>query len=71
MARSWGDTMSVIVTANYKDESFEVEIFRDGSLEFPGRDMEREQTLAALGESRLRLCALSIYGKATIKSPLV
>lgn len=41
--------MSVIVTANYKCESFEVEIFRDGSLWFPERDFEHEQTLASLG----------------------
>ena len=42
--------MSVIVTAYYNGGIFEVEIFRDGSLAFPGRNIEYEQTAAALGE---------------------
>jgi hypothetical protein len=38
--------MSVIVTANYRGETFEVEIFRDGDIEFPGRDFQYEQAVA-------------------------
>jgi hypothetical protein len=38
--------MSVIIIANYEGESFEVEIFHDGSIEFPGRDLQYEQALA-------------------------
>lgn len=41
--------MSVIVTARYEGEPFEVEIFRDGGLDFPGRNLEYDQTIAALG----------------------
>ena len=38
--------MSVIVTAHYAGETFEVEIFRDGIIEFPGRDLQYEMAMA-------------------------
>lgn len=41
--------MSVVVTVNYEDETLEVEIFRDGGLNFPGRDLEHDQVVVALG----------------------
>ena len=41
--------MSVIVTANFEGETFEVEIFHDGSIEFPDKDFEHDQVVVALG----------------------
>jgi len=38
--------MSVIVTANYRGETFEVEIFRDGGIDFPDRDFQYEKAVA-------------------------
>ena len=38
--------MSVIVTANYEGETFEVEVFHDGSIEFPDRDFQYDQAVA-------------------------
>lgn len=38
--------MSVIIDATYEGETFEVEVFHDGSIEFPGRDLQYEQAEA-------------------------
>jgi hypothetical protein len=38
--------MSVIVTANYEGETLEVEIFQDGSIDFPDRDFQYEKAMA-------------------------
>ena len=53
--------MSVIVTANYEGETFEVEIFHDGTIEFPGRDFQYDQACAEFaptGPSTVRLYEL-------------
>jgi hypothetical protein len=38
--------MSIVIDANYEGETFEVEIFRDGTIEFPDRDFQYEQAEA-------------------------
>jgi hypothetical protein len=38
--------MSVIVTANHDGETFDVEVFHDGHIEFPDRDLRHEQAMA-------------------------
>jgi hypothetical protein len=37
--------MSVIIDATYEGETFEVEVFHDGHLEFPDRDLRHEQAM--------------------------
>jgi hypothetical protein len=43
--------MSVIVDATYAGETFEVEIFHDGHIEFPDRDLRHEQAMAEFTDS--------------------
>ena len=38
--------MSVVLDATYEGETFEVEVFHDGHIEFPDRDLEYEQAMA-------------------------
>jgi hypothetical protein len=37
--------MSVIIDVTYKGETFEVEVFHDGHIEFPGRNLQHEQAM--------------------------
>jgi hypothetical protein len=37
--------MSVIIDATYEGETFEVEVFHDGHLEFPDRDLRHEKAM--------------------------
>jgi hypothetical protein len=46
--------MSVIITATYQGETFDVEIFHDGhdvDIEFPGRSLQHEQAMAEFTDS--------------------
>jgi hypothetical protein len=37
--------MSAIITVNYNGETFDVEVFHDGHIEFPDRDLQSEQAM--------------------------
>jgi hypothetical protein len=43
--------MSVIITATYQGETFDVEVFHDGHIEFPDRDLRHEQAMAEFTDS--------------------
>jgi len=43
--------MSAIIDATYEGETFEVEIFHDGHIEFPGRNLQHEQAMAEFTDS--------------------
>jgi hypothetical protein len=43
--------MSVIVDATYAGEAFEVEVFHNGHIEFPGRNLQHEQAMAEFTDS--------------------
>ena len=62
--------MSVIVTANFEGETFEVEIFNDGSLDFPDHDITYDQTVAALGGKKPATLKLYEYWHASVGCPL-
>ena len=42
--------MSVVLDTTYAGEAFEVEIFHDGHIEFPGHNLEYEQAMAEFGQ---------------------
>jgi hypothetical protein len=43
--------MSVVLDATYEGETFEVEIFHDGHIEFLGRNLQHEQAMAEFTDS--------------------
>jgi len=67
MATFGGDTMSVIITAAYQGETFDVEIFHDGHIEFPDRDLRHEQAMAEFTDSESAVIQFRDFWK---KSPI-
>lgn len=51
--------MSIVIDATYKGETFEVEIFHDGAIEFPGHDLQYEQAEAEF--TRSKSAAVQLY----------
>jgi hypothetical protein len=43
--------MSVVLDATYEGETFEVEVFHDGHIEFPGLNLRHEQAMAEFTDS--------------------
>ena len=43
--------MSVVLETTYEGETFEVEVFHDGHIEFPDRDLRHEQAMAEFTDS--------------------
>jgi hypothetical protein len=53
--------MSVVLDATYAGEAFEVEVFHDGHIEFPGRNLQHEQAMAEFTDSESAV--LQLYGR--------
>ena len=61
--------MSVIVTAHYANDIFDVEIFHDGSVGFPGKNLQYEQAMAEFLSSKPPIVALYEYWHEVFGAP--
>jgi hypothetical protein len=51
MATAGVDTMSVVLEVTVEGETFDVEVFHDGHIEFPDRNLRHEQAMAEFTDS--------------------
>jgi len=60
--------MSVVIETTYEGETFEVEVFHDGHIEFPGLNLEHEQAMAEFSNSESAVLRLYyLWGKSPTK----